>query len=295
VTSSSAMRAVLSRRVTAGTTSHAKRRIVFLAGRHAVYQCLSQAAQQYFPFYDISLLDHLPSADQRNDGVSLVLLGGALEWTSPGYIADCRERFPGAAICLLVEGSPEGIDSLLIEQKIIQGILPLSLPLDVWLAIIALLVSGGEYLIPGADGRSGHAGGGVGSPSEVAQAHTASAAAPHRPVAEASEVGSSGDVVQSASTCSAHAEKTESTNGIEVLTVREREILQLVSEGFQNKIIANRMALSEHTVKAHVHNLIAKLRVTNRTQAAACFHDQQIARSHRAGRLPSGFAASHGR
>jgi DNA-binding NarL/FixJ family response regulator len=59
--------------------------------------------------------------------------------------------------------------------------------------------------------------------------------------------------------------------GIDSLTARERQILQLVSEGYQNKLIADLMSLSEHTVKAHVHNLIAKLRVTNRTQAAAAF------------------------
>jgi len=64
--------------------------------------------------------------------------------------------------------------------------------------------------------------------------------------------------------------------GLDALTAREREILILVSEGYQNKLIADRMALSEHTVKAHVHNLIAKLRVTNRTQAAAYLHEHRL-------------------
>ncbi len=56
------------------------------------------------------------------------------------------------------------------------------------------------------------------------------------------------------------------------LTTREREILSLVAEGLQNKLIADRMRLSEHTVKVHVHNLMHKLNVSNRTQAAAAFH-----------------------
>jgi DNA-binding NarL/FixJ family response regulator len=55
------------------------------------------------------------------------------------------------------------------------------------------------------------------------------------------------------------------------LTAREQEILELLSEGHQNKLIAHRMSLSEHTVKVHVHNLLSKLRVSNRTQAAATY------------------------
>ena len=68
----------------------------------------------------------------------------------------------------------------------------------------------------------------------------------------------------------------EVENGLDALTAREHEILILVSAGFQNKLIADRMGLSEHTVKAHVHNLIAKLRVTNRTQAAAYLHEHEF-------------------
>lgn len=51
------------------------------------------------------------------------------------------------------------------------------------------------------------------------------------------------------------------------LTPRETEIMGLISQGLQNKLIAAQMGLSEHTVKAHVRNLFAKLRVSNRTQA----------------------------
>lgn len=60
------------------------------------------------------------------------------------------------------------------------------------------------------------------------------------------------------------------------LTAREQEILELLSEGHQNKLIAHKMSLSEHTVKVHVHNLLAKLRVSNRTQAAATYRKGQM-------------------
>lgn len=56
------------------------------------------------------------------------------------------------------------------------------------------------------------------------------------------------------------------------LTNREREVLALVAKGMQNKVIAAELALSEHTIKLHIHHVIAKLGVRNRTEAAAWFH-----------------------
>jgi DNA-binding NarL/FixJ family response regulator len=52
------------------------------------------------------------------------------------------------------------------------------------------------------------------------------------------------------------------------LTPRENEVLALVAEGFQNKHIAEQLALSEHTVKLHLHHVISKLGARNRTDAA---------------------------
>ena len=52
------------------------------------------------------------------------------------------------------------------------------------------------------------------------------------------------------------------------LTAREREILKLIAEGRSNKDIAEKLVLSLHTVKNHVKNIIQKLAVDDRTQAA---------------------------
>jgi len=53
-----------------------------------------------------------------------------------------------------------------------------------------------------------------------------------------------------------------------LLTPRERAVLKLLQCGLPNKIIAYHLAISVSTAKAHVHNIIAKLAVHNRTEAA---------------------------
>jgi DNA-binding NarL/FixJ family response regulator len=52
------------------------------------------------------------------------------------------------------------------------------------------------------------------------------------------------------------------------LTPREREVLVLIGRGFPNKLIAHELGLSEKTVKTHVGHVLAKLAVSDRTQAA---------------------------
>jgi len=52
------------------------------------------------------------------------------------------------------------------------------------------------------------------------------------------------------------------------LTVREIEILQHVAEGLANKEIAHKLSISERTVKNHLSNIMEKLHVNSRTQAA---------------------------
>jgi DNA-binding NarL/FixJ family response regulator len=53
----------------------------------------------------------------------------------------------------------------------------------------------------------------------------------------------------------------------EALTAREVEVLALLAEGLPNKAIAARLAISDQTVKFHVAAIIAKLGVSNRTEA----------------------------
>jgi DNA-binding NarL/FixJ family response regulator len=55
----------------------------------------------------------------------------------------------------------------------------------------------------------------------------------------------------------------------EALTAREREVLELLSRGLPNKLIARRLQISEHTVKFHVSSIYAKLGATSRTDAVS--------------------------
>ena len=56
------------------------------------------------------------------------------------------------------------------------------------------------------------------------------------------------------------------------LTTRETEVLILIARGHPNKEIANRLCIGEETVKTHVSNMLAKLHLADRTQAAIFAH-----------------------
>jgi NarL family two-component system response regulator LiaR len=52
------------------------------------------------------------------------------------------------------------------------------------------------------------------------------------------------------------------------LSEREVQVLRLVAQGLSNRDIADRLVVSERTVRAHVSNILSKLHLANRTQAA---------------------------
>ncbi|MGQ0799672.1 MAG: response regulator [Pseudomarimonas sp.] len=63
--------------------------------------------------------------------------------------------------------------------------------------------------------------------------------------------------------------RTEPARGpLAQLSNREREVLLLIAEGLSNQTIAEQLQISETTVKTHVGNVLAKLELADRTQAA---------------------------
>lgn len=61
----------------------------------------------------------------------------------------------------------------------------------------------------------------------------------------------------------------ETLDFVEALTVREREVLQMLAQGRGNKDIAARLNISEHTVKFHVASILGKLGAATRTEAVS--------------------------
>ncbi len=63
-------------------------------------------------------------------------------------------------------------------------------------------------------------------------------------------------------------EKSETDKSLSELTKREREVLAEIAKGKSNKEIATSLFITEKTVKTHVSNILAKLELHDRTQAA---------------------------
>jgi DNA-binding NarL/FixJ family response regulator len=72
-----------------------------------------------------------------------------------------------------------------------------------------------------------------------------------------------------------------SKDPLDVLTVRERELLAALADGWSNLQIAARIGISRNTVKYHLKNLYDKLHVNNRAMAVALFMSQQAQRDQR--------------
>lgn len=70
--------------------------------------------------------------------------------------------------------------------------------------------------------------------------------------------------------------KDENDFRIEQLTSREFEVLRALGEGLKNKDIAKKLFITEYTVKKHVSQVLAKLDLADRTQAALYAQEKRI-------------------
>lgn len=208
--------------------------ILILADTGVTFQSLLKSAQQCFPRLAVTLSNQLPDEAPSSFMPRLILLDALAFRNISSLISQCREYYPNVPIALLVEGGWNEDPALraVVAERAVQGLVPFNLQINVWLAAVWLLLNGGEYF-----------------PSTLSSRSAARSFLTRR------QQHLSSDRSDSAGT----------------LSSREGEVLELMSDGLQNKIIAAKMELSEHTVKVHVHNIIRKLKVHNRTQAAAVF------------------------
>jgi DNA-binding NarL/FixJ family response regulator len=114
-----------------------------------------------------------------------------------------------------------------------MGFLPMSVAFEVWLSSIRLLLHGEHFL-----------------PSDL-------------------RVWADGAPQPAQAPPETEARPAASDMRLHMLTDREREVLSLASAGDSNKIISRKLAISEHTVKLHMHHVYEKLGVSNRTAAAS--------------------------
>lgn len=124
----------------------------------------------------------------------------------------------------------------------LRGFVPMNQSLDIWLSVLRLLVSGGNYF-----------------PAELTQV---------RSILSGSRVADEPLELSGLSKASSKRNGKLNKALAEPLTPREEEVIQLVVQGKQNKQIAADLKLSSHTVKLHMHHIITKLGATNRTEAA---------------------------
>lgn len=113
--------------------------------------------------------------------------------------------------------------------------LPMKSSLDAWLAAMRLLILGERFV-----------------PAELLKTNTQSQPLPEKP---------------SAVNGVEKTDKPDRPGPLPNLTDRELQVLNLVASGLPNKMIADKLGLSEHTVKLHVHHIFSKIGVHNRVSA----------------------------
>jgi DNA-binding NarL/FixJ family response regulator len=219
-----------------------QRVVVILSNAGSISERLIDAVQREFPGILVEQVTQVEAACKAfSHPVALLLVDIPLVREAEAAAGSLLRAHPHA-LTAVIEPYDKVLKTSLADvakSPLIRSVLPMDLRLDVWLSIIRLMLCGGEYFPPGS----------------IVEARTRSKWEIRVPDNQPLPI------------------PQKSVAGLAELTAREMQILEMVSFGLQNKLIAAKFALSEHTVKVHLHNIIRKLRVHNRTEAAARFRD----------------------
>ena len=180
------------------------------------------------------------------DGVEVVASvseGGAL-------VAAVEEHAPDVVVTDLTMPGLDGVAAarLLLQARPGLPILVLTMHEDDEHVFAALRAGARGYLVKGADGE------------EIVRAV--------RTVAAGDAVYGGSVASRIVSFYAGHETETPAERAFPELTVREREVLELLAGGCRNHEIARRLGMSEKTVRNHVSQILAKLQVADRTAAA---------------------------
>lgn len=230
--------------------------ILMIAECDLLSECLAEVLARKFPDWDVFLHGGGEVAGEEEESARLILLYRLPPDTLQTLVRRIRRANASASIAIVTDGTQivdEHYFRDLVEGREIEGILPLNLRLDVFLAAVDLLAKGGEHF-----------------PSALLQRlrRVEPSGQPSRYDAKLTESQRGGQAV------------SMRMNGDGMgLTTREVQILNMLCEGTQNKIIADRLNLSENTVKVHIRNIYKKMHVRNRTEAASRFFNADRASS----------------
>ena len=227
-----------------------RRIILLITMRGAISDSLIGALEREFPWAVVEQAEHADAACSKFGlPVGLILIDAAFLKAAEEVRADILVRHPQAFTAAIEfdDHNPTCSFPELLGSRLVRGVLPMNLKLDVWLSVIRLMLRGGEYF-----------------PASMFHSYMQTIRGN----------------LENLSTRSHSSSPPAVASKLAELTARETQILERVSQGLQNKTIAAEFNLSEHTVKVHLHNIIAKLGAHNRTDAAARFRDRQVARLH---------------
>ncbi|MBU0583145.1 MAG: response regulator transcription factor [Alphaproteobacteria bacterium] len=222
--------------------------IVYVGPRQIFSDCLIRDIGLEFPEFAFVSLDAIEQLvgwhDLADHQARLVIIDASICDRFLPASKLLSEMFPGAVICISFSRRSQLAPCLdeILRSGVVRGFLPMNLRLDIWLSALRLMLNGGDYCSPDV----------LSSILEITQVQQA--AMPGQ--------GNARRMVEDGS---------KGSTKLSSLTARELEVMQLVVKGLQNKNVAERLSLSEHTVKLHMHHIMSKLGVANRTEASSVF------------------------
>ncbi len=224
------------------------RTLLFVGPPDIVSGAMTAAIEREFPCLSVKHAASLKSAlGEFEIPLRLLLVDMHLAHELSNCAGELLKRHPSTALVIVTDSDLRGTIGWLpaIDTRLVRGVLPLNVSLDVLLSMLRIILRGGTYF-PSATNHD-----------QYNAAWEGSGARP-----------SNGEKLQ--------AEREIQSKTMDQLTKRENEILARMALGNPNKIIAAALGLSEHTVKIHIHNIITKLGVHNRTEAVAlCFEQKE--------------------